>query len=279
MNTCFSCKNKTSNDRCTSKSIKGLTLCGRHVKSKSPRLWTLVNNVDAKATLLSRIWRGHAVRLRLRTAGPGVLKRSICHNDDELVSMDSKLTHPPFDFFSFLEGDKIWWFDIRSILACLNSSMNPTNPYTRQPLSIDTRRRLRSVFTYRLRNQLPTLVAPVQRSLLDLVDLYWLRTCQVLHENGFEDVNPRLFSRMTKAQCLIFINYIMNDMLALASEHPKSSTRYRYAAILRRERDVISAASYRTVQMQVSSLVATILHDVVDPYPVCFVVMSALHRL
>jgi hypothetical protein len=279
MNTCFSCKNKTSNDRCTSKSIQGLTLCGRHVKSKSPRLWHIVNNLDAKITLISRMWRGHAVRIRLRNAGPGVLKRSLCHNDEELVSMDSKLTHPPFDFFSFVEGDKIWWFDIRSILSCLNASTNPTNPYTRQPLTIDTRRRLRNVFTYRLRNKLPTLCSPAQRSFQDIVELYWLRACQVLHENGFEDVNPNLFLRMTKTQCLVFTNFLVNDLLSLAIEHPASSTRYRYAAIMKRERDIIPATSYRTIQMQVSGLVASFLHDMVDPYPFCFVVMSALHRL
>ena len=279
MNTCFSCKNKTSTERCSSKSIKGLTLCGRHVKTKSPRLWNVVNNLDAKATLISRMWRGHAIRIRLRNAGPGVLKRSLCHNDEELVSMESKRTHPPFDFFSFVEGDKVWWFDIRSILGCLNSSLTPTNPYTRQPLSIDTRRRLRAAFTYRLRRQLPTLYSPVQRSFQDIVDLYWLRACQVLHENGFEDVDPRTFLRMTKSQCLVFINFICNDLEALAAEHPKSSPRYRYTAIMKRERDAIPATSYRTVQMQVSGLVATFLHDMVDPYPFCFIVMSALYRL
>ena len=225
------------------------------------------------------MWRGHAVRIRLRTAGPGVLKRNTCHNDEELVSMESKRTHHPFEFFSFVEGDKVWWFDIRSILGCLNSSLNPVNPYTRQPLSIETRRRLRTVFTYRLRHHLPTLYSSVQRSFEEVVDLYLLRVCQVLHENGFEDVHPRIFSRMTKSQSIVFTNFICNDLEALAAEHPKSSKRYRYIAILKRERDSITATNHRTVQLLIAALIATFLHDMVDPYPYCFIVMSALHRL
>ena len=97
----MSCKSNTSNERCQSLRIKGLTLCGRHVKSKSVRLWNVVNNLDSKVTLISKAWRGYAVRIRLRRAGPGVLKRSLCHNDEELVTMDSKDKYHPFDFFSF----------------------------------------------------------------------------------------------------------------------------------------------------------------------------------
>ena len=159
----------------------------------------------------------------------------------------------------------VWWFDIRSILSCLNSSTNPTNPYTRQPLTIDTRRRLRNVFTYRLRNKLPTLCSPAQRSFQDIVELYWLRACQVLHENGFEGVDPRDFLRMTKTQCLVFTNFLANDLLSLATEHPKSSTRYRYAAIMKRERDIIPATTVRTVRFGLATKRSLNLHWLDEP--------------
>jgi hypothetical protein len=277
MNTCLSCKNKTSNERCKSKSINGLTMCGHHIKSKTPRLWHIVNNLDAKATLLSRMWRGHSVRIRLKHAGPGVLKRSICHNEEELVSAEPKSSQHPFEYFAFEEGGKVWWFDVKSILSCLSSSLTPTNPYTRQPLSIETRRRLRTVYVYRMRHNLPVLFSVPKRTFYEIIDLYWLRTCQVLHENGFEDVNPSLFSRFTKSEYQVFLSYIVRDMIAIANDHPPCLL--RYVTLLRRMRDRISTVDYEHVQMCVASNITAILHDLANPYHFCFIVMSALHRL
>ena len=279
METCTSCKSNTSNERCQSLRIKGLTLCGRHVKSKTVRLWHIVNNIDSKVTLISKAWRGYAVRIRLRRAGPGVLKRSLCHNDEELVTMDSKDKYNPLDFFSFQEGDKVWWFDVCSIIACLNSSMTPLNPYTRQPLSLETRHRLRTVYNHRIFNHLPTTHRPKTHTLEETVDNNWLRICQVLQENGFEDADPRMFARLSKSELLIILGFLVVDMHILAEEHLKSSKRYRYYASLKRERDVSFGTSDRTVKLKVSNLIMHIMNDMVDVYPFCFLVVSALYRL
>ena len=279
MEACMSCKSQTSNDRCTSSRIKGLMLCGRHVKSKSVRLWHIVNNLDPKVTLISKMWRGYAVRIRLRRAGPGVLKRSLCHNDEELVTMESKDKYNPFDFFSFQEGDNVWWFDVRSIIACLNSSMAPLNPYTRQPLSMETRQRLRTVYNHRIFKRLPTSHSPQKYILQEILDRTWLKVCQVLQENGFEDADPRMFSRLSRSDLLVILGFLVVDMKILADEHPKSSKRHRYHATLKRELDVSFATSHRTVQLQVSNLIVHIMNDMVEVYPFCFLVMSALYRL
>ena len=275
----MSCKSNTSNERCPNVRIKGLTLCGRHVKSKSVRLWNVVNNLDSKVTLISKAWRGYAVRIRLRRAGPGVLKRSLCHNDEELVTMDSKDKYNPFDFFSFEEGDKVWWFDVRSIIACLNSSVAPVNPYTRQPLSLETRQRLRIVYNHRIFNRLNTSHGAQQQTIEEIVNSNWLKICQVLHENGFEDTETRMFSRLSKSDLLVVMGFLVVDMHILAEEHPKTSRRYRYHAMLKLKRDVSFATPHRTVQLQVSNLILHIMNDMVDVYPFCFLVMSALYRL
>jgi len=219
------------------------------------------------------------VRTHLKRAGPGVLKRSLCHNDEELVSMDSKNQHDPFEFFSFHEGEKIWWFDICSILSCLDGALHPVNPYTRQLLSVDTRRRLRTVLSSRLHRHMKTSHVPKNLSFDGLVELNWTRVSQVLHENGFEDVEPRMFSRLTKSNLLVLLGYLVVDMGILASEHPKSSKRHLYHAILKREHGVANITTGRTSQIQVSSLISGMMHDMVDPYPFCFLVMSALYRL
>ena len=123
----FACKNKKSTDRCQSKSLIGLSFCGHHVKSKDVRIWHIVNKVDAKVTLISKLWRGYTIRRLLKLAGPGVLNRSRCHNEEELVLAEPKEKIHPLDYFAFEEDGKVWWFDIRSLISLFRSSLNPTN--------------------------------------------------------------------------------------------------------------------------------------------------------
>jgi hypothetical protein len=42
-------------------------LCGKHVKSKYPRLWNVVNNIDKNVILISKIWKGYFIRKKLLT--------------------------------------------------------------------------------------------------------------------------------------------------------------------------------------------------------------------
>lgn len=277
MNTCLACKNKTSTDRCPTQSIPGLAFCGRHVRSKTPRLWSVVNRVDEKATLIQKVWKGYTIRHRLNLAGPGVLSRSKCHNQEELVSMEEVSKLHPFDYFAFEEDGKIWWFDIRSIIGCLNSSLVPQNPYTRQPLTMETRTRLREVYKYRIRNRLRTTHDTRAKPLDQLLEFQWLRLSQILVENGFEDARPALFNRLSKQQLYILLSYIKADMYALAKEHPKTSMRYRYARSLKNEHALFYG--FTNPKLQFSTVMVNILHHAIEPYPICFIIMSALFRL
>jgi hypothetical protein len=277
MNTCLSCKNKTSFDRCQALTIPGLGFCGRHARSKNPRIWSVVNQVDPKAIRIQKMWRGYDVRRRLSLAGPGVLKRSVCHNEDELVLLEDKTKVHPFDYFAFEEGGKVWWFDIRSIIGCLNAALVPLNPYTRQPLSIETRRRLRTLYMYRIRMKVATLHPSAPKTPEELLNIQWLRLSQILVENGFEDARPALFNRLGKSQMYILLSYIWRDMSELAKEHPTTSIRYRYARSLKRDYEMFYRYSHPQLQFA-TSLVRLLLHSV-EPYPICFVIMSALFRL
>jgi hypothetical protein len=277
MNTCLACKNKTSTDRCHAPCISGLAFCGRHVRSKTPRLWTVINRVDEKVTRIQSMWRGFAVRTRLSLAGPGVLKRGVCHNQEELVMLDDKSSVHPFNYFSFEEGGKVWWFDIRSIIGCLNSALVPLNPYTRQPLSMDVRMRLRTIYKYRIRHRLQTTHPASVKPIPELLEFQWLRLSQILVENGFEDARPALFNKLNKSQLYILLSYISRDMRELATEHPKTSMRYRYARSLKRECDLFY--SFSNPRLQFATVMVNILHHSVDTYPICFIIMSALFRL
>jgi hypothetical protein len=85
---CESCKNKNSLDRCSSPALKGLLYCGKHAKVKNPRVWKIINKLDGKVTLITKIWRGYHLRKLLKLAGPGLFNKSLCVNQDELVSLE-----------------------------------------------------------------------------------------------------------------------------------------------------------------------------------------------
>ena len=278
MSLCISCKNQKSTERCENRAILGLTFCGKHVRSSTKRLWHVVNELDVKASIIQKVWRGYTVRFRLKLAGPGVLKRSLCHNDEDIVSFESKEKQHPFEFFSFEEEGKVWWFDVLSILGCLNSNLHPTNPYTRQPLTNDTRRRLRAIYKYRVHNRLPIVHQPAtKKNYEELVEHQWMKIVQVIHENGFEDIHPNHFMALGKTQLLILLNYMVNDMMALAMEHPKTSRRYRWLAAIKRERDVFNTNPYSRIQ--VPTLIISLLNSMSEEYHMCFILMSALYRV
>jgi hypothetical protein len=278
MSSCVACKSLTSNERCPNRVISGIQFCGKHVRAPNKRLWHVVNHTNTKVILIQKMWRAHSVRFRLKLAGPGVLKRELCHNEEDVVTFESKYKQHPFDFFSFEEDGKVWWFDTLSIIGCLNSALRPTNPYTRQPLTQYTRRRLRAVYKYRIHNRLPISHQPaVKKNYEELIDHHWMKVVQIIHENGFEDVHPNNFTSLGKPQVFIFLNYLVTDMSALAMEHPVSSRRYRWLAAIKRERDMFNANPHS--QIQIPALILSLLNSMGDEFHFCFILMSALYRV
>jgi len=279
---CSSCKNKTSPEQCPSQAMKGLLFCGKHAKTKVKRLWADVNNGNQKAIFIQKIWRGYFIRHRLKLAGEGVLKRSDCHNTEELVTLDDKTKVSPLNYFSFREAEKLWWFDVRSLYHILKRSIRPENPYTRQPLSIETRRRLRDVCRIRKKLAIENYHdAPKPEHFAELVNEKWLTVCQIIEENGFFDMNHLLFSSLNRSQLYVLINLIQMDLVAFATEHSIRSKRYQYIQWMRT--CLSNFEKNRTNRLQcswaVSKVLLSILYDCQENYPVCFIIVSALTRL
>jgi hypothetical protein len=259
-----------------------MILCGKHAKTKNLRLWKDVNNLDEKAIVIQKIWRGFSVRHWLKIAGPGVLNRNICHNEEELVTMDEKKSVNPFDYFSFEESGRVYWFDIRSISETCMLKVEPANPYTREPLTIETRRRLRELCIKRHRKNLPNMHnISEKRSVDEIILTTWTHVCQIIIENGFFDMSPLYFTSLNPTRLFIFNTIIYKDLVAFAAEHSsKLSRRYRYVFWMKRLIGEFSSGvdANRLVYLTGRVLV-TILNDCSDNYGVCFIIMSALHRL
>jgi hypothetical protein len=262
--------------------MKGLLFCGKHAKTKVKRMWAEVNNGKKNAVLIQKIWKGYFLRKRLTLAGEGALNRKDCHNTEELVTLDDKTKIHPLDYFSFREADKLWWFDVRSLYQILKKSTKPDNPYTRQPLSIDTRRRLRDVCRIRKRLGRENYHdAPLPEAFAELVNEKWLTVCQIIEENGFFDMNHLLFSSLNRSQLYVMLNFIQQDLVSFACEHPAGSRRYQYVAWLKT--CLSNFEKNRTHRIQASwassKTLLSILYDCPENYTICFIIISAICRL
>jgi hypothetical protein len=213
-------------------------------------------------------------------AGDGVLKRSLCHNEEELLSGEEKEKLDPLLYFSFKENGKIWWFDIRSIISCMNESLKPLNPYTREPLTIETRKRVRYFYNLRLRTKLDVTYQPDEKYTNSIItEKRWIRICQILEENAFEDVTPNIFDTMNKTEFYVFLFLLVNDMKGWIAG-PKNMRKLKYLFCVR---NLLAKKQFITTSADfsycVSGLLLSLLNDCTDPYPLCFMIMSALYRL
>lgn len=280
MPTCASCKNKRSDDRCSNSALNGILFCGVHSRTKNPRLWTSVHKIDCKIVKIQKIWKGYFIRKRLQLAGPGVLKRTSCNNKDELISLEPITSISPFDYFGFEESGKTYGFDIRTAIDALHRTGN--NPFTRQPFSMESRKRLREIYGYRLRKRLENYYENnILKTPESLLHNRWVQICQMVEENGFFNITPNIFLGLNKSQLYIFLNMIHTDVQAWASEHKSlTSKRFRYLVWIKNcikkfnHPNTLHYYSYT-----VASCLCVLLYDCIDSYNLCFIIMSALYRL
>lgn len=279
---CLSCKNKTTKDRCPNRALSGIKFCGVHSKIKHPRNWTDVHKVAEKVTLIAKIWRGWWVRKLIRLAGPGVLNRSLCHNAEEITSFEPITSVDVWDYIGFEETGKVYGFDVRTLFDGFNRTLQPTNPYTRQPLSLDTRRRVRELYGYRFRTRRPLVYEHNKLSGAEtILANRWLQLCQIAEENGFVGIHPNTFLSLNRTQLNIFLTMVYNDLKTWACEYKDTaSKRFLYVYWIRK---ILSKYSETPNPQQysfyVSTILLTILYNSTEPYTVCFILMSALYRL
>ena len=266
---CASVRNKTSTDRCSSDAMTGHMLCGRHARAKFPRFWAEVNRdkIDRFAKVQA-LCRGWCVRRRLAWAGPGVLKRSKCVNDEDLVTMESKDRQHPFDYFGIEEAGKVWWFDFGSAWEWIIRTVTPLNPYTKVPFEHADLARLRKMHLYRRRWKLP--VPAPSKDLNENILRRWNVLAQIFRSFGFEETHPQQFANLTHANLRMMFRFLHDDLNAM----PKIN--HRLIAICSRA----TLNAYTTnngYTINALNLLTIALTDV-QSYDVVFLALSALWR-
>ena len=288
MSICFSFKNKTSSERCSSKSLNGLLFCRRHSRYNSPRNWFMEENRLSKIIKIQKVWRGYFLRFWLKLAGTGVINRKLCSNNEELCTLDDRNSVDPLWYFSFEEDKNVWWFDIRTIWESTLVKNIPDNPFNRNKLTIETRTRLRKLAhlhsrrLHWLHHDKNIVFTEEERNIRN-----WRQVSQILDENGFYEISPMLLNSMNTTQSYIFLTMLLEDMKVWANEHSsKESRRNKYimwiscAAIqIYNNVNVVNAINEKYVSFLIARLLLTILNDCQQNYPVCFMIMTSFYRL
>jgi hypothetical protein len=192
-----------------------------------------------------------------------VLKRKDLANDEELVTCEESTRQYPLDYFAFTEGDKIWWFDFASLWVWSLKSAEPSNPYTKIPLSTETRRRLREMWALRSRRRLPIPPEPVDPR--ERINTRWTMLCQTFADNGFTDVALNQLTRLNKASHVAMWSFIRDDI-------PSGV----YANYMLHPRMIqANSPTYTINSVRLLTRVVTIKKE---PYIDIFNVMSAIYR-
>ena len=275
---CSAYKNKTSESRCSAKPLFGLQFCGTHARSKSKRLW--IGDQSVSIVKLQKIWRGYSVRLRLKLAGPGVLKRSLCHNEEDLISCDEKDSVHPFDYFAITENDKIFWFDVRTIFQWSLQSLHPSNPYTKTELNSETRHRLKECVYYREVSKAPIFHdLTILQDREKMFDTRWVLISQIMEENLFTEVDPMLLLGINRLQFWEFTGKIRELMMHWKNS-PKYSRHYNYyKRITTCWKEQLELTTRATIAYYIGGVLLDFLKSCKKPYDICFMILSARARL
>lgn len=268
---CVAVRRKGSVERCSAKSVTGHSLCGRHVRARKVQTWADAHkHVDIQR--IQACVRGWLFRKRLALGGPGVLCRKDLANTEDLVTCDER-THP-LEYFAFTENGKTWWFDFSTIWTWCQKSHQPTNPYTKVALSTDTRKRLRTLWAYRRRNNetLPCESHTYEERLRGR----WNILCQAFEDNGFTDLHPNQFMRMGKGNYAMAFRFLRSDLQVSMRSTDNLFKRFMMWTL----RGIQNAPTLSTVQYTLQSSYVFMLMACmpVDPYVTAFTLLSALYR-
>lgn len=271
MNRCASVRKKGSHDQCLALALKGHTLCGRHARMRSPQLWASLHRTS-QVPKLQALVRGWLLRRRLGLAGPGVLRRAGLSNDEDVFTCESKDRQHPLQYFAFEENGKVWWFDAMSLWTWMSRSPEPVNPFTKVPLTAETRRRLRAY--WRQRTAWPL---PAEKGTFDQLMTYrWNLLTQVFRDNGFLDVSPQSFRAFTRQEVLSMFVLLHQDLLIVLPE--QDMYRERLLRLARRGMSIRPETTSEQYLLQAAWLLLLMVMIPRDPYVVVFSILSAFYR-
>ena len=276
MNRCTAVKRKGSSEPCDVAAMRGHVLCGRHARMRRPVMWADVHTPSVPPIVrIQACVRGWLVRSRLSYAGPGVLSRKNLANDEDIITYMEKMRVHPMNFVSFEENGRVWWFEFGSLWTWCMRNRDPVNPYTKIPLSSDTRKRLRVVWSYKRRHKED--VPPESNDFDERLDHRLNILTQHFADYGFDGVSVRSLSQFSKVYYVSLFVLLRRDVETLLPE--QSPFRRRIAVLCDHRIHSANGIAARAYILQSVNLLLHILMLYRDPYILTFSVLSAFHRV
>ena len=261
MNRCASVRKRGATDQCTACAMKGHSLCGRHARSRNPVLWATLH-IKSPVVRIQSLVRGWLIRKRLALAGPGVLRRKVANNDEDLFTCESKDRQSPMDYFAFEEAGKVWWFDTGSFWQWMNRSVEPVNPYTKTPIPSEAKRRFREIQRTR---RFPTGGTTGD----EMIERRWNVIAQIFRDNGFIDIHPQQFANFGPAEYRAMFVFLERDLQIVLPEQDKH--RVRLIHLCRRGQKARGLVMFTAVLLRMLMIPR-------DPYILVFSALSAFYR-
>ena len=264
MGRCAAVKKKGSTLQCSANAVFGHSFCGTHARAKCSQIWKDIREQDIRITRCQAVARGWRVRHLLQLAGPGVLNRKDLANEDDLVTCVEQNRQHPFSYFAFLENGKVWWFDFDTIWLWSMKSLEPSNPYTRTPLTLETRKRMRNMWALRLRRGFPLPTEPTGTE--DRIRGRWTMLCQTFADNGFTDVSIQQLIRLGKTSHIAMWRFLRED-----------STVAKYGCDYMLSNTMLNTNTPTYVINSLRILMKVVVFEK-EPYQTVFHIMSAIYR-
>jgi hypothetical protein len=177
-------------------------------------------------------------------------------------------------YFEFEENGKVWWFNFESIWRWSTQNYEPVNPYTKVPLSVSTKKRLRALWAWQQRHHIPMPEEPTEYT--QRLRTRWNTVTQVFADNGFVDVDPGGFVHFTSNELRTMFVFLERDIhVVLPDSDPGKSIALRICHRGVRASPRIPHSLYVLWSVHVIMRLLSI-HK--DPYNMTFMVLSALYR-
>jgi len=268
---CTSVRKKGTLSRCGAKALNGYMLCGRHAKCKQITFWTNPYERHLHSIVrLQSVIRGWLIRRRLLFAGKGVLRRKDLANDEDLDTCIEAHREHPFTYFSFEENGKTWWFHYPTLWKWCLLKPEPTNPYTKQPLSPDTLERLRKIWAHSFiyKSGIPVESTEFRHRVFGR----WNIVSQIFHANGFGHIHPDHCVNYSKRDLFVIMRMIKIDV-------PLLPNRKDQEICMRALTDIQTKFSNPIQYMLICPYALMVmLMTCKDQYALSFTILSAMYR-
>jgi hypothetical protein len=152
----------------------------------------------------------------------GSLKQKEYSNTEDLFTFDEATI---LDKFEFCENGKNWWFDVRTIYDWTYRSHHPTNPYTKELLTVETRKRLREIISLRKIRNLDTSHSTELNTENKFMIIY-----QIIEENGM-DVDIAGLIDLNILQITTILNYLEFE-ISIWKNRTRSDISLRYYTLI-----------------------------------------------